>query len=102
MMIKAAKRKKEGGRWMRWEGRYLGFGHARAVRESDFHTIASGAQYFSAPLGKVWFSQGQLGYLQIRIIKNITVFLVPGEHAPLPYVFFPLQGPTPSVEMGAF
>lgn len=77
MMIKAAKRKEEGGRWMRWEGRYLGFGHARAVRESDFHTIASEAQYFSAPLGKVWFSQGQLGYLQIRIIKNITVFLVP-------------------------
>lgn len=52
-------------------------------RESDFHTIASEAQYFSAPLGKVWFSQGQLGYLQIRIIKNITVFLMPGEHAPL-------------------
>lgn len=80
----------------------MGFGHARAVRESDFHTIASEAQYFFAPLGKVWFSQGRLGYLQIRIIKSITDFQMPSEHAPLPYIFSPFEGLTPFGKRASF
>lgn len=76
-MIKAAKGKRRGSRWMRWEGGYLGFGHARAVRESDFHAIASEARYFSVPLGKVWLSpRGSWDICESGIIKKHNCFPV--------------------------
>lgn len=63
----------------------------------------SEAQYFSAPLGKVWFPKEQLGYGQIRIVRGMTVFWMPsGEHAPHTHTFFPFEELTPSVGMETF